>query len=210
MRSASEVILSIEAGVLGGSVSIKTAGRLFSYSGGSDSSPKAELLLPKIDDLIQQAAASPKDINQIVVSAGPGSFTGIRIGIATALGFANAVGATLRRIPLLTAMASAAEGVVCASVPVGRGMLASQIFDVAADFIVELRPAFLHSSVDGLQASIGDIVIGQFVSLRGIHQEPPMVKTVEIANLAEQLAIAAGDLRIHESEPIFLSKPGNV
>lgn len=210
MRSASEVILSIEAGVLGGSVSIKTAGRLFSYSGGADSSPKAELLLPKIDDLIQQAAASPKDVRQIIVSAGPGSFTGIRIGIATALGFANAVGATLRKIPLLPAMACVCEGVVCASVPVGRGMFASQIFDVADDSIEQLKPAFLHASIDALEASIDDLKVSHFVSLKGVHQAELTAEIVEIDNLAEQLILAASDPRILESEPIFLSKPGNV
>ncbi|MEZ5424022.1 MAG: tRNA (adenosine(37)-N6)-threonylcarbamoyltransferase complex dimerization subunit type 1 TsaB [Pyrinomonadaceae bacterium] len=210
MRSASEVIISIEAGILGGSVSIRTGGRQFSYSGGADSSPEAELLLPKIDDLMYKAAASPKDVKQIIVSAGPGSFTGIRIGIATALGFASAVGATLRKIPLLPAMASAADGVVCSSVPVGRGMFASQIFDVAADSIVERKPAFLHSSIDELQASIGDIEIGQFVSLRDTQQASSTAETVEIDNLAEQLILAASDPRILGSEPIFLSKPGNV
>lgn len=210
MRSASEVIISIEAGILGGSVSIRTAGRLFSYSGGADSSPKAELLLPKIDDLMHKAAASPKDVTQIIVSAGPGSFTGIRIGIATALGFANAVGATLRKIPLLPAMASAADGVVCSSVPVGRGMFASQIFDVAVDSIAQLKPAFLHSSIDELQPTIDDLKVGHLVSLKGVHQVPAMAEVVEIDNLAEQLILAASDPRILESEPIFLSKPGNV
>lgn len=212
MKPASEVILSIEAGVLGGSVSIKADGGVFSYSGDTDSSPKAELLLPRIDELLRQAAVSARDIKQIVVSAGPGSFTGIRIGISTALGLANAVGASVKQILLLPAMALAAEeGVVCASVPVGRGMFASQLVDITPDSIVEIRPAFLHASSDAIQANMGGFEIGRFVSLRDVpKQHSSGSATIEIANLAEQLALAASDRRISEAEPIFLSKPSNV
>lgn len=211
MKSTSEVILSIEAGVLGGSVSIRTEGRVFSYSGGTESTPKAEFLLPRIDELIRQAAVSPKNVKRIVVSHGPGSFTGIRIGIATALGLAKAVGASVKQLPLLPAMASAAEGVVSASVPVGRGMLASQLFEVAADSISAITPAFLHASIDTLQANIGDAEVGYFVSLKGVaHLDASASNTIEIANFAEQLILAADDSRIAESEPILLSKPTNV
>jgi len=209
VKSASEVILSIEAGVLGGSVSIKADGGVFSYSGEADSSPKAELLLPRIDELIRQAEVTPQEITRIVVSAGPGSFTGIRIGIATALGLANAVGASVKQIPLLPAMVSAAKGVVCASVPVGRGMFASQIFDITADSISEIGPAFLHASNEAFH--IDGFEIETYVSLTGGTQPFSSASNViEIANLAEQLILAADDPRITESEPILLSKTNNV
>lgn len=212
MKPASEVILSIEAGVLGGSVSIKADGGVFSYSGDVASSPKAELLLPRIDELLRLAAVSARYIKQIVVSAGPGSFTGIRIGIATALGLANAVGASIRHIPLLPAMALAAEkGVICASVPVGRGMLASQVVNITADSIVEIRPAFLSPSSEQFLAVVDDLDIEHFVSLTGVSQNRSSAsKTIENTNLAEQLILAAFDGRISDADPIFLSKTTNV
>ncbi len=65
----------------------------------------SEQLLPMIDDLLRQCRKSFKDITAIGVSAGPGSFTGLRIGMATAKGLAQGGGLELLAIPTLEAMA---------------------------------------------------------------------------------------------------------
>ena len=200
--------LSIEAGVLGGSLAFAIGGRVHSYIGDPSAPAKAELLLPKIDELLRDADASPKDIGKIVVSAGPGSFTGIRIGIATALGLANSIGIKVIRLPLLPTLAFAAEGVVCASVPVGRGSTASQIFKVSADSIVSIRPAVVHASTVSLDPEAVEAPIDHFVVAKGGEVSYGQDANV-IENLAEQLLRAADDPRITEAEPIFLSKPVN-
>ncbi len=51
-----------------------------------------EKLLPLIDNSLKQANYAIKDIESIVVGLGPGSFTGIRIGVSTARGLAQALG----------------------------------------------------------------------------------------------------------------------
>ncbi len=45
---------------------------------------QAEMLIPMIDDLTRDANIKMSDINMIAVTRGPGSFTGVRIGLATA------------------------------------------------------------------------------------------------------------------------------
>ncbi len=52
---------------------------------------KAQATLPLIDKILKEANLTPADINEIKVERGPGSFTGLRVGIsiANALGFAN-------------------------------------------------------------------------------------------------------------------------
>jgi len=45
---------------------------------------QAELLIPRIDDLMVRAGKDIKEINAIAVDVGPGSFTGVRVGLATA------------------------------------------------------------------------------------------------------------------------------
>ncbi|MEL7624175.1 MAG: tRNA (adenosine(37)-N6)-threonylcarbamoyltransferase complex dimerization subunit type 1 TsaB [Clostridiales bacterium] len=65
----------------------------------------SEQLLPMIDDLLRQCRKSFNDITAIGVSAGPGSFTGLRIGMATAKGLAQGGGLELFAIPTLEAMA---------------------------------------------------------------------------------------------------------
>lgn len=48
-------------------------------------------LLPMIEDLLKNARKAPGEIRSVAVTNGPGSFTGLRIGIATALGFCEAL-----------------------------------------------------------------------------------------------------------------------
>jgi len=59
-----------------------------------------QILIKKIDELVQSAALSKRDIKAVVVSVGPGSFTGLRIGLAAAKGLAVALDVALVGISL--------------------------------------------------------------------------------------------------------------
>ncbi len=65
----------------------------------------AEQLLPLIDDSLRQTKILRSDIEGIAVSGGPGSFTGLRIGMATAKGLAHALQLPLVSVPTLKALA---------------------------------------------------------------------------------------------------------
>ena len=65
----------------------------------------SEQLLPTIDTLLKECRRSLGDVEAIAVSAGPGSFTGLRIGMATAKGLAQGGGQRLVAVPTLEAMA---------------------------------------------------------------------------------------------------------
>jgi tRNA threonylcarbamoyl adenosine modification protein YeaZ len=56
-------------------------------------------LLPAIDALVTELGAKPRDLAAVVVGTGPGSYTGLRVAIATALGLARASGARLLGVP---------------------------------------------------------------------------------------------------------------
>ena len=58
-----------------------------------------------IDELLQQKGISMHDIDAVAVSGGPGSYTGLRIGVSTAKGICYASGKPLIAIPSLEAMA---------------------------------------------------------------------------------------------------------
>jgi len=58
-------------------------------------SPRSTLVLAAADLLIEDAGLEPSAVERVVVSRGPGSFTGIRAGIATAQGLATATGASI-------------------------------------------------------------------------------------------------------------------
>ncbi len=68
-------------------------------------------LLPAIDALTRQVGWRPSDIDEIHVSAGPGSFTGLRIGITVARTLALATGVRIVPVPSLEVLARNALGV---------------------------------------------------------------------------------------------------
>ena len=65
----------------------------------------SELLIPGIEYLLDSTGTEMKDIDLIVCSKGPGSFTGLRIGISTAKGLSAGSGSPLVSVPSLDAMA---------------------------------------------------------------------------------------------------------
>ncbi len=65
----------------------------------------AETLMPMIEALLKEASLDPRDLDLVVCAKGPGSFTGLRIGLATSKGLSEGAGCPLVTIPTLDAMA---------------------------------------------------------------------------------------------------------
>jgi len=65
----------------------------------------AKLLLPTIDRLFRETGLTLKQLDGLVVSIGPGSFTGLRVGLATLLGFRTITQLPLAVVPTLEGMA---------------------------------------------------------------------------------------------------------
>jgi tRNA threonylcarbamoyladenosine biosynthesis protein TsaB len=67
----------------------------------------ADAILPVIEDMLAQAGRRIQDLTAVGVTTGPGSFTGVRIGVATAKGLAWGLGCDLVGVTSLAAMAAA-------------------------------------------------------------------------------------------------------
>jgi tRNA threonylcarbamoyladenosine biosynthesis protein TsaB len=65
----------------------------------------AKRLVPAIDRVLASCGLTLADLDGLAVSIGPGSFTGLRVGLATMLGFRLAMGLPLTAVPTLEAMA---------------------------------------------------------------------------------------------------------
>src|SRR5829696_1815679 len=66
------------------------------------------LLLDMIREVLEEAGVAPSELGGIAVLRGPGSFTGVRIGLATALGLHQALGTPATGISSLQALAASA------------------------------------------------------------------------------------------------------
>ena len=140
MSSNEEIILAIESAISGGSISLLRGDKEIANWVGTASVSKAEDLLYNIDLLLKENDISRRELSHLAVSAGPGSFTGIRIGIATALGLKAGLGIPMSSQSALKAMAFAAEvhGKLTAALPVGRDAVCVQSFTLTAADIQEI------------------------------------------------------------------------
>jgi len=71
---------------------------------------RAQTLLEDVDALLRQAGAHPSDLDRLAVGLGPGSFTGVRIGLAAARGLALSLDLPGSGVPTLAALAAGALG----------------------------------------------------------------------------------------------------
>ena len=133
-------ILAIESAIRGGSIALFQNGEIVDTWLGEGGVSRAEDLLWNIDRMLKINGIAKASLTQIVVSIGPGSFTGIRIGLATAMGIATALNIDLAKYSILYAMVAsqANNESLTTAVPVGRGVVCMQTFRMDVSEIVEL------------------------------------------------------------------------
>lgn len=91
----------------------------------------SQTLLPMIDEILTMTQTDKKSLDAIAVSGGPGSYTGLRIGSATAKGLGMALGIPLVHVPTIDAMAYNAygyNGLVCPIMDARRSQVYTGIF----------------------------------------------------------------------------------
>lgn len=101
----------------------------------------SETLLQMISGMLKSAGAALSDIERIAVSAGPGSFTGLRIGISTAKGLADAAHKPCVAVSTLEAIAYnflGVDGIVCACMDARRNQVYNALFKSENGIITRL------------------------------------------------------------------------
>lgn len=138
MRPAAAPVLVLDTASPTVSVAVAAGGRLLAERR-EPIARSSVRLLPMIDEVLAEASVALGDLAGIVVLAGPGSFTGLRVGMATALGLHQAAGVQATAVPTFDALAAWArdEGLadrpLFAVVDVLRGEWAVQGFAPEAE-----------------------------------------------------------------------------
>jgi len=121
-------ILSVDTSNKVASVALFNDKNLLNEKFSDDQKTHSEKLLPIIDELLKEENLSIKDIDMFVVSVGPGSFTGIRIGVATVKGMAQALNKKVISVTSLEGLIEMANGEnVCAIINARHGNVYAQI-----------------------------------------------------------------------------------
>lgn len=100
-------VLALETSTLAGGVALVDAERLVAEYLLDVSITHSERLMGVIDRALADARWTPRDLEGLAVSIGPGSFTGLRVGVSAAKGLALALGLPIAAVPTLDAMAAA-------------------------------------------------------------------------------------------------------
>jgi len=137
------LILSLETATPGGSIFLARGADELATSKGNPQVSHSNSILAEINECLKHAGLKLADIDLFACTSGPGSFTGLRIGIATL----KALAATLDRpcvgVPTLNAIAQSAgkSKATVSLLPAGRGEVFAQMFSVSVDEIVALDAA---------------------------------------------------------------------
>ena len=102
----------------------------------------SQTLLPMLDEVSKMTELNLESIDAIAVAAGPGSFTGLRIGSATAKGLGLALKKPLIEVPTLHGLAynlCGTDGIVCPIMDARRGQVYTGIFEFRGNELIVLE-----------------------------------------------------------------------
>ncbi|NNE98875.1 MAG: tRNA (adenosine(37)-N6)-threonylcarbamoyltransferase complex dimerization subunit type 1 TsaB [Pyrinomonadaceae bacterium] len=195
----SETILAFDTVVSSGDVSVWRDGRELDSSTGESGASSSETLLNTISRIIEENQLERSEIDLLAVSLGPGSYTGIRIGIATAYGLSASLNCETIGLSTLEILANSIETNewVVSGVWAGRNEIAHQEFEAGKDVIggIELETVEdLLSKYSGRNVKIA-LDRKSFEEVRKVRPKPLDNIFTPKTNIASVLAeIAAGRL----------------
>ena len=140
------LILSVETATLSGSVAIARGDEILGVLSGDPGISHSNTLLADVDTLLTQTQIALPDVDLFAVATGPGSFTGLRIGIATIKALAATLDRPTTGIPTLAAVAlsGGVSAETVALLPAGRGEVFTQLFSVLGPDVVEALDEAAH------------------------------------------------------------------
>jgi tRNA threonylcarbamoyladenosine biosynthesis protein TsaB len=136
-------LLGIETATMVGSVAIVDQVDVVASYLWNIESAHSEHLMVAIEQILADASLSLQELDGVAVSIGPGSFTGLRIGLSTAKGLCYATGLPLVTVPTLDALASRlvfCKYQVCPMLDARKGEVYASIYQTADGEISRLCP----------------------------------------------------------------------
>jgi tRNA threonylcarbamoyladenosine biosynthesis protein TsaB len=178
----------------------------------------AEALMPLLAGVMDAAHLEFADLDRIAVTIGPGSFTGVRVGVAAARGLALAAGKPVIGLTTLAAftaphVAGGFNGTVVPVIDARHGHVYMQVFGPGGRAVIPPRVASIRETVAAARTSGGPVLItgsaADFVAAEWPSDGPaPTVVTISAPEIVwvARLGAAAQDDRALP-KPLYLRPP---
>lgn len=138
------IILAVDTTTFTGSVALLEKTKLLAEVNIDSSSTYSERLLPAVDFILQTNELKIQDMDGFAVAAGPGSFTGIRIGLSTVKSFSYASGKPAAAISALEALAlklrHPQSHLLCPLLDAKKGEVYAALFESRGGKLQEIVP----------------------------------------------------------------------
>jgi tRNA threonylcarbamoyladenosine biosynthesis protein TsaB len=209
--------MAVETSTLAGGVALLDGERLIGEYLLDVRVTHSERLMPAIDRLLRDAGWTPASLEGLAVAVGPGSFTGLRIGLSAVKGLAWALGLSVAAVPTLDALAAAlpfAALPVCPVLHARKNEVYCSCYhwDGAAmrrewDYLA-LSPEALASRLAEPTILVGDrahVIASRHARVAPPHRLVPSAAAVGVLGLARFRAgqiVSAGEL-----SPFYLRPP---
>lgn len=180
----------------------------------------SETLLPMAEQALRIYGAKPEDLELLAVNAGPGSFTGVRIGTATVKGLAFARDIPCAAVSTLEALAeplSDREGIVCAAMDARRGQFYCALFAggerLTPDACLsagEIRELLAGQAKPVSLCGDGAVLLAETLadpSVRAVHAAMRDQNALATAVCGERLFRAGKTVSGKELRPVYLRLP---
>jgi tRNA threonylcarbamoyladenosine biosynthesis protein TsaB len=202
------LVLGLDTCLASCSVAVLDGDRALAHASETMARGHQERLAPMAEQVMRQAGLGFGDLDRIGVTVGPGSFTGLRVGVAFAKGLATALARAAVGLGTLEALAAEAEGLVFAAVDARRGQLYLQGFE-------DGRPLMAPDAlpVETAAARVTELSLGRPFTLVGsgaplLADLAPAARLIPVAGAdARRVARLAADRAPNALRPLYLRAP---
>jgi tRNA threonylcarbamoyladenosine biosynthesis protein TsaB len=173
----------------------------------------AEALMPLVATVMSDAGIEFPDLDRIAVTIGPGSFTGLRVGVAAARGIALATGKPAVGLTTLAVLAAPFFDVddsrpLLAVIDARHDQVYMQLFGVGGRTLIAPRLAPLRDAIRTAMASptriIGNAAKRVEAAWPDHERRPPLVTTVRAPDIGWVARLGAASLDVGGVKPLYL------
>ncbi len=159
-------ILAIESSALAASVCVECDGKLVAEAFQNNGLTHSKTVMPMLENMLETCGEKLENMDKIAVAVGPGSFTGLRIGVSVAKGLSWSSGVPVCGVSTLEAMAwqgSFFDGIICPVMDARAGQVYNALFKCNGDKLIRIcedRAIALSALLDELKGEGRILLLG--------------------------------------------------